>query len=200
MSLKKKIAVIGGGVAGIVSAMRLSKRHEVTIFEAGSYLGGHTNTVIIPKGEDAGLPIDTGFIVLNDKTYPLFTSFLNELGVSIRYADMSFSVYCPSTNLQYCSRDLNVLFAQRFNLLNPRFLHMLWDIQRFWKVASEELNSKKLGNQTLLEFLERNRFSNALREDFLYPLAAAVWSSSDKQLDNFPAETFLTFFRNHGWL
>jgi predicted NAD/FAD-binding protein len=200
MSDKQKVAVIGGGVAGVVSAWRLSKRYEVTIFEAGSYLGGHTNTVIIPEGVDEGTPVDTGFIVLNDKTYPLFTKFLAELDIATRYADMSFSVYCPSSNLQYCSRDINVLFAQRSNFFNRRFLGMLLDIKRFWSIASLALKDNSLANKTLLEFLEQHRFGVALREDFLYPLAAAVWSSSDKQLDNFPAETFLTFFRNHGWL
>lgn len=200
MSTRKRVAVVGGGVAGIVAAWRLSKKFEVTIFESGSYLGGHTNTVIVPSGPDAGIPVDTGFIVLNDKTYPLFTKFLNELDVGIRYADMSFSVNCPQKNLQYCSRDINVLFAQRFNIFNPGFLKMLVDIKRFWKVASDALEDDKLGSQSLLEFLAKNNFSAGLREDFLYPLAAAVWSSSDKQLDAFPAVTFLTFFRNHGWL
>lgn len=200
MSEKQKVAVIGGGVAGLVAAWRLSRTYDVAIFEAGSYLGGHTNTVIIPDGVDAGVPIDTGFIVLNDKTYPHFTKFLLELDVAIRYSDMSFSVYCPSSDLQYCSRDINVLFAQRTNFFNRRFLGMLLDIKRFWSVASLALKSRDLGNKTLQEFLDQNGFGKALREDFLYPLAAAVWSSSDKQLDNFPAETFLTFFRNHGWL
>ena len=200
MPEKKKVAVIGGGVAGIVAAWRLSDRCNVSIFEAGDYLGGHTNTFIAPDGNDKGTPIDTGFIVLNNKTYPQFTRFLTELDVGIRFADMSFSVYSTKDNLQYCSRDVNVLFAQRSNFFNRRFLGMLLDIQRFWHVASNALSSNNLGNQSLLEFLDRNKFGAALREDFLYPLAAAVWSSSDQQLDNFPALTFLTFFRNHGWL
>lgn len=199
-SEKQRVAVIGGGIAGIVAAWRLSKRFDVSIFEAGSYLGGHTNTVIIPDGPDIGTPIDTGFIVLNNKTYPQFTNFLNELNVDIRDTDMSFSVYCSGSDLQYCSRDANVLFAQRRNVFNPRFLRMLLDIRRFWNVASAALKSGTLGSQSLAEFLRNNNFGKALKEDFLYPLAAAVWSSSDQNLDNFPAQTFLTFFKNHGWL
>lgn len=197
---RKKVAVIGAGVAGITSAWRLSSDYDVSLFEQSDYLGGHTSTVVIEKGKDEGLAVDTGFIVLNDRTYPLFTALLNELGAAIRYADMSFSVFVERSNLQYCSRDLSVLFAQRSNLGSARFLKMLWDLQRFWRVAAAELERDSLGEITLLDFLNAHSFSAALREDFLYPLAGAVWSSSDKQLEKFPAQTFLTFFRNHGWL
>jgi predicted NAD/FAD-binding protein len=200
LNRKIKVAVIGGGVAGIVSAYRLQQHCDVSIFEAASYLGGHTSTIEIEEGEDKGLCIDTGFIVLNDRTYPLFTRFLSEIDVAIRYSDMSFSVYCPEKNLQYCSRTLGSLFAQKRNIFRLEYLKMLFEISRFWKVASADLSSALVNNESLKSFLDRNNFSQVFRNDFLYPLAAAVWSSSDKLLESFPALTFLTFFRNHGWL
>lgn len=136
---RKRIAVVGGGVSGIVAAHVLSKAHEVALFEAGSYLGGHTNTVEVAGPDDAGLAVDTGFIVLNDRTYPNLHKFLDLLGVPVRYSDMNFSVYCERSGLQFASRNLNTVFAQRSNALNPRFLRMLWELPRFWRCAAREL-------------------------------------------------------------
>lgn len=197
---KRQLAIIGGGVAGVYAAYHLQHKFDVNIYEASDYLGGHTNTFTVPNGQDEGLPVDTGFIVLNDRTYPLLTEFFSELGVRTRFADMSFSVHCVESNLQYCSRNLDVLFAQRSNLFSLRFLGMLKEIFRFWRLASKDLEDDVLGDQSLRDFLDRHQFSRAIREDFLYPLAAAVWSSGVKSLKDFPAKAFLTFFRNHGWL
>jgi len=195
-----RIAVIGGGVAGVVASYLLSRKHEVTLYERNSYIGGHTNTVLIDSGPDMGRAVDTGFIVLNDRTYPLFSSFLAQLGVAVRYADMSFSVHCERSGLQYASRSLGGLFAQRSNLLRPSFIRMLSQMPRFWRVARAELEAGGASGESLAEFLARHRFSKELLQDFIIPLGAAIWSSPAKGIDEFPAHTFLKFFENHGWL
>jgi predicted NAD/FAD-binding protein len=197
---KLRIAVIGGGVAGIVASYLLSRHHEVTLIEKNAYVGGHTNTVLLGGGPDEGKGIDTGFIVLNDKTYPFFSLFLKQLGVAVRFADMSFSVFCEKTGLQYASRNFNALFAQRRNLLRPAFLGMLTEMPRFWRVARAQLDTESHPGESLAEFLARHKFSSALVEDFIKPLGAAIWSSPAKGIEEFPANTFLKFFENHGWL
>lgn len=197
---RQRIAVVGGGVAGIVSAYLLARRHDVVLFEAANYVGGHTNTVTIPSGLDAGVAVDTGFIVLNDQTYPQFHRFLAALGVNWRWADMSFSFWCKRSNLQYCSRTLNTLFAQRRNLLRPSFLAMLLEVTRLWRVGRNELESPAFEHETLGEWLARHHFRGAVVEDYLTPISAAIWSSPPRDLLNFPVSTFLSFYKNHGLL
>ena len=124
------IAVIGAGVAGVTAAFLLKQRHRVCLYERNDYVGGHTHTVVIPDGPDAGTPVDTGFIVLNDRTYPLFNRLLKKLKVAIRPSDMSFSYYSERSQLQYASRSLDALFAQRRNLVNPAHAYMLLEILR----------------------------------------------------------------------
>ena len=195
-----KIAVIGGGVAGIVAAHLLQRQHSVTLYEANDYLGGHTNTVTVPTGPDAGVGIDTGFIVLNDWTYPNFHRFLAELGVGWRYSDMCFSFHCRESGLQYGSSNFDSIFAQRRNLLNLPFLKMLRDVQRFWRVALTDLESNAVQYETLREFLTRHRLTGRVMHDYIVPISAAIWSSSNQEILDFPARTFLHFYRNHGLL
>ena len=194
------IAVVGGGVAGITAAYLLQRRHHVTLYEKNDYLGGHTHTITIPDGPDAECAVDTGFIVLNDRTYPLFNRFLHQLKVPIQASEMSFSYFCRETGFQYASRDFNSLFAQRRNLLDAGYLRMLLDILRFNRTARRELAADRLGGLTLGQFLERYRFSRRFSEQYIVPMAAAIWSSPDEDVAHFPMATFARFFSNHGLL
>ena len=196
----QKIAVIGGGVAGIVSAYLLQQQHEITLFEQNDYLGGHTHTIELSDGPDAGVAVDTGFIVLNDATYPLFQKFLGRVGVHSRVSDMSFGFQCRQTGLVYAGTDLNGLFAQRRNLVSPRFWRFLAEIVRFSRQARQDLAKGGLPPVTLGEYLETRRFSAFMIDNYLAPMAAAIWSTPAQQVMDFPAEPFLQFFRNHGLL
>jgi predicted NAD/FAD-binding protein len=195
-----KIAVIGAGVAGITASYLLQHRHDVTLYEKNDYIGGHTHTIIIEDGPDAGAPIDTGFIVLNDRTYPLLTALFSQLKVSITETDMSFSYYCRESSLQYASRNFNTIFAQRLNLIRPSFWRMLVGILQLNSKTRQKLYQGRLADVTLGEYLKRERFSQRLIEDYLVPMAAAIWSTPDVKMMDFPAESFFRFFDNHGLL
>lgn len=196
----QNIAVIGGGVSGIVAAYLLQKKHNVTLFEKNAYLGGHTHTIEINAGPDAGLAVDTGFIVLNDATYPLFQKFLRQLGVSTRVSEMSFGFQCLQTGLVYAGTDFNGLFAQRRNLFSPTFFRFLMEIVRFSKMARRDLATGKLPPLTLEQYLKNGNFSPFMIDNYLVPMAAAIWSTPTLRVTDFPAESFLRFFRNHGLL
>lgn len=197
---RQKIAVIGGGVAGIVSAYLLQQRHDVTLFEQNDYLGGHTHTIEIRNGPDAGVAVDTGFIVLNDATYPLFKKFLAQLGVETRISEMSFGFQCHQTGLVYAGTNLNGLFAQRRNLVSPAFFKFLMEIRRFCTQAQEDLTRGEVGDATLGEYLHAGNYSSYMIDNYLVPMAAAIWSAPAVQIHDFPAGPFLHFFRNHGLL
>ncbi|MBN1140460.1 MAG: FAD-dependent oxidoreductase [Deltaproteobacteria bacterium] len=197
---RQNIAVIGGGVAGIVAAYLLGRKHDVTLFDRNDYLGGHTHTIEIEDGPDAGLAVDTGFIVLNDATYPLFQRFLRRLGVDTRVSEMSFGFQCLKTGLTYAGTNFNGLFIQRRNLVNPRFLGFLLEIGRFSKQARKDLEAGEIPPCTLAEYLEKGGFSSFMVDNYLVPMAAAIWSTPTRKTTEFPAEPFLRFFRNHGLL
>lgn len=197
---KLKVAVVGAGISGVVSAYLLDQQHDVTLFEARARLGGHTHTVVLPSGPDAGTPIDTGFIVLNDKTYPNFHKFLSSLSVDTRESCMSFGYYCEQSGLAYAGTDLNGLFARRRNLLSPTFWNMVWQIKKFSQYAIESLARDEIGQVSLGGFLDRGGFGRFFRDHYLVPLSAAIWSCSDTSVLDFPAETFVRFFNNHGLL
>ncbi len=194
------VAVIGGGVSGITAAYLLQQRHRVSLYERNDYLGGHTHTVVIPEGPDAGAPVDTGFIVLNDRTYPLFNRLLERLEIEIRPSDMSFSYHSLRSGYQYASRGLNALFAQRANLVNPAHLYMLTEILRFNRAARAGLKAGSIGDVTLGGFLRRMHMSPSFRTRYIVPMAAAIWSSPDDDIMDFPMATFARFFHNHGLL
>ena len=199
---KKTVAVIGGGVAGIVAAHLLQNSHEVTIFEKENYLGGHTHTVSVPDGPDGpdgGTPVDTGFIVFNEATYPLFIKFLEELEVPSREAQMSFGFHCERTGLTYAGTDLAGLFAQRSNLFSARYYRFLFEIVRFCRQGQADLkDGQELG--TLDDYVRRHGFSSFMVENYLLPMAAAIWSTPAGRVGQFPALFFLRFFNNHGLL
>ena len=196
----QNVAVVGGGVAGIVAAFLLQQRHKVSLFEQNDYLGGHTHTIEIPDGPDRGTPVDTGFIVLNDATYPLFQKFLGQLGVETRVSDMSFGFQCHKTGLVYAGTDLNGLFAQRRNLINPTFLNFLLEIARFCRQALADLENGTMSNISLGDYLRQGQFSSYMIDNYLVPMAAAIWSTPALRVVDFPAGPFLYFFRNHGLL
>jgi predicted NAD/FAD-binding protein len=193
-----KIAIIGSGIAGNVIAQRLHREHDITVFEAGDHIGGHTHTHNV---EQAGrqYAVDTGFIVFNDRTYPHFVALLDELGVASQESSMSFSVRCEASGLEYNGATLNTLFAQRRNLLRPAFLGMVRDILRFNREALDLLDDP--GDELPLgELLVRGRYGRAFVEHYIVPMAAAIWSTDPKSMRDFPARFFVRFLHNHGML
>jgi uncharacterized protein len=196
----QRIAVIGGGVAGIVCSYLLQREHQVTLFEQNSYLGGHTNTIDIPNGPDAGTPVDTGFIVLNDQNYPNFHRFLSRLSVDVRYSCMSFGYFCEKTGFCYAGTDLNGLFAERRNIISPSFWSMLLEIWQFCQESLKALERGSLAGLSLGEFLAQGRHSKFFQDHYLLPISSAIWSAGDEKISEFPAEMFVRFFKNHGLL
>lgn len=193
-----KIAVIGSGIAGNVAAWLLQRDHDITVFEADSRIGGHSNTVKLElQGQEYA--VDTGFIVYNDRTYSNFVRLLDELGVASQNSEMSFSVRCEVTGLEYSGASLNTLFAQRRNLLRPRFYRMLSDILRFNREAPRVLNLKR-EHQTLDEFLQHGGYSNEFITHYIKPMGAAIWSACPQGMGGVPLGFFVRFFHNHGLL
>jgi len=193
-----RIAVVGAGVAGLYAAWRLSRQHEVTLYEAAGYAGGHTATVDVEAAGRAWA-VDTGFIVFNDWTYPNFIAMLRELGVAWQPSDMSFGLRCERTGLEYNGTSLNALFAQRRNLLRPSFLRMIADILRFNARSRAALASLD-GAQTLGEYLERGGYSRQFVEHYVVPMGRAIWSAEASSMLGFPARFFIEFFERHGFL
>ncbi len=196
----QKIAVIGGGIAGLTAAYLLSEQHMVSLFEANDYLGGHTHTEDVTLGGQV-YPVNTGFIVFNDWTYPNFIKLLDRLGVASEQSDMSFSVRCENTGLEYNGTSLNSLYAQRMNMFNPRFARMVYDILRFNRETTAELQEGKItGEETLGEYVNRKHYSRSFVNHYIVPMGAAIWSSSEEAMMAFPLKFFLRFFNNHGML
>lgn len=193
-----RIAVVGSGISGLVSAWLLSKRHEVVVYEADSRIGGHTHTVEVNGGERT-FAVDTGFIVFNPENYPLFTRLMGLLGVESQPSNMSFSVRDERSGLEYNGTSLNSLFAQRRNLLRPGFLRMVRDIVRFFRDARELVGSSDF-DLTLGDFVASRGYSREFMEWHLFPLASAVWSTGPSGITRFPAVALARFFNNHGFL
>ncbi len=195
-----EIAVVGSGIAGLAAAYLLDPDHEVTVFEAAGHVGGHTRTVALDDSLGVTRRVDTGFVVFNEATYPGLLALLGHLGVGWKDSDMSFSVACERTGLEYAGTSLATLFAQPTNLLRPRFLGMLRDIARFNRRSVELLERDAVETPTLGEYLEEGGYGEAFREHYLVPMGAAVWSSSPDRMMGFPAGFLLRFFRNHRFL
>lgn len=195
-----RIAVVGAGVSGIVAAHLLQLKYEVTLFEKNDYLGGHTNTFVLHSGPDSGTAIDTGFIVLNDKTYPLFNRFLHQLDIPIEDSDMSFSFHCTSTGQYYSGTSFSGLFARRRNLFKPSYYLLLCSIVRFCRRAMEDLDSGSLEGLSLGDYLSHQRYPRVLSEQYLLPMGAAIWSVPLDEVLSYPAAAFVAFFKNHGLL
>ena len=200
MTTDRSIAVVGSGVAGLTAAHILQRKHRVTLFEKNGRLGGHTNTVLIPDGPDAGTPVDTGFIVMNHRNYPLLSRLFKQLDVQLRNSNMSFGYHDVSSGLQYCGSGLNGLFAQRSNLFRPSFYRMVRDTLRFFKTAEADRHDDNLINESLGEYLQRHGFRDEFINHHLIPMGSAIWSTPCEQMMQFPARSFLQFFHNHGLL
>jgi predicted NAD/FAD-binding protein len=192
---RKRVAIVGTGIAGLLAAERLCRAHDVTVFEAADRIGGHTHTVDVatPSGP---LAIDTGFIVCNDRTYPGLLALLARLGVALRPSTMSFSVRCERSGLEYNGGGFRQLFAQKRNLLRPSFWAMLRDVLRFHRDAQ----ALGAGDATLREVLAGGRYGRAFAEHYLVPMMAAIWSAEPARLLAMPARFFVRFFANHGML
>jgi len=193
-----RVAVIGSGISGLTVAAGLAPRHAVTVFEASDWVGGHTNTVDVDEGGEP-IAVDTGFIVFNDWTYPNFLAMLERLGVPWQLSDMSFSLQCERTGLEYNGTSLNALFAQRRNLLRPSFLHMIWEILRFNREAPAFL-AQQDETTTLGDWLGANRYGRSFVEHYVVPMGRAIWSAEEPAMLGFPARFFIDFFHRHGFL
>ena len=187
------IAVIGSGISGLSAAWLLSKRHRVSLFEADDRLGGHSNTI-----DAGGTPVDTGFIVYNEATYPNLTALLGHLGVPTIASDMSFAVSLDGGRLEYSGTGLAGLLAQPANVARPRFWMMLKELLRFYREAPYDIG--RIGEISLAEYLDAKGYGAAFRDDHLYPMAAAIWSTPALDVGSYPAAAFIRFCENHGLL
>lgn len=198
-----RIAVIGSGIAGLGSALLLSKQHHVTIYERNAYVGGHSNTVDVTVGSGKDrktMPVDTGFIVFNERTYPNLLGLFDHLSVPVKKTDMSFAVSIDRGRVEYGGNNLTSLFAQPRNLFSPRFHRMLRDLLRFYRDAPELLDHPNSDRITLGDFLDVGGYGEAFARDHLLPMGAAIWSCSTETMRDFPANSFIRFFVNHGLL
>ena len=192
------IAIVGSGISGLTSAYMLHRQHQVSVFEANNYVGGHTNTIEV-RDEQAGriIPVDTGFIVFNNQNYPNLTRLFEQLGVASRESDMSFSVRCDRSGLEYNGSNLEKIFSQRLNLVSPGFWLMLKDILRFHKEAPEALANKLSDMITVDEFAATHSYSKRFIEHYLVPLGSSLWSCPAERFRKFPMLFVLDFLNNH---
>jgi predicted NAD/FAD-binding protein len=194
-----KIAIIGTGISGLTSGYYLSQQHDVSVFEANDYIGGHTATIDF-EYQGKQQRVDTGFIVFNDRTYPNFIQLMDRLGVKGVPTEMSFSVRNDNNGLEYNGHQVSTLFAQKRNWFNPRFYRFIFEILRFNKLAKQFARDNEVEWQTLGEFLSDNQFSEYFCENYILPMGAAIWSSTLADMRSFPLNFFLRFFLNHGLL
>jgi predicted NAD/FAD-binding protein len=195
----QKAAIIGTGIAGMASAHFLRDRYDLTLYERNDYVGGHTNTVTVDEG-GREVPIDAGFMVYNEVTYPNLTELFRELGVPTMPTSMSFSVQHRPSGLEWCGTGIRGLFAQKRNVFRPEFYRFLGEVNRFNKEAVEVLDEPGTGEVSLAEFAAREGYSAEFLERYLIPMSSAVWSTEPGRMLDFPAATLVRFFLNHGFL
>jgi predicted NAD/FAD-binding protein len=193
------IAVIGTGISGMAAAWLLDKTHNITVYEQNNYVGGHSNTVSA-NIDNAIIPVDTGFIVYNEKNYPNLTALFKLLKVPTTDSEMSFSASLEDGSFEYSGTNLNGLIGQRRNIFRPRFWRMLRDINRFYKEAPSLLKTNADTALTLDQFLKTNQYCDSFINDHLMPMGAAIWSTNVNDMKNYPAVAFTRFFESHGLL
>ncbi|WP_415061410.1 NAD(P)/FAD-dependent oxidoreductase [Bdellovibrio sp.] len=191
-----KTAVIGAGISGLGAAWILSQQDEVHLFESEGRLGGHAHTVDVSDGS-SGVPVDTGFLVYNELTYPHLKSFFKELHIETVASDMSLAIKAPYKDLEWAGTNLDTVFAQRSNIVRPAFLRMLYDITRFNREAEQNKELAQKHGWSLRQLVQSRSYSEEFKRDYLLPIGAAIWSTPERGMEEFPAETFLTFFINH---
>ncbi len=196
---RQRIAIVGTGISGLACAHFLHRHHDLTLFEKDDRIGGHSHTVLAPES-DREVPIDTGFMVYNEVTYPHLTRLFKELDVETKETSMSFSVQHLKDKLEFNGGSLNLLFGQRRNLLRPRFWKMLLQINRFNKETIAEVKDPQFPTLTLAEYVKERGYGEDFLRWYLSPMAAAVWSSPPEKIDDFPALTLMRFWHNHGFL
>jgi predicted NAD/FAD-binding protein len=200
-SHKHSIAIIGSGISGLACAYFLSRNsgYQVTLFEKEKRIGGHSHTLMVQE-ENQIIPIDSGFMVYNEVTYPLLTRLFAELGVATKPTTMSFSVQHRGDHIEYNGTSLDLLFVQRRNLLRPRYWKMLGSIARFHRESIEELKNPRFGEMPLRDYVSIRGYGEDFLQWYLSPMAAAVWSSPPERIEEFPARTLLRFWHNHGFM
>ncbi|MEX1048236.1 MAG: FAD-dependent oxidoreductase [Akkermansiaceae bacterium] len=196
---RERIAIVGTGISGLACGRFLSRKHDVTLFEKEHRVGGHSHTVMVDEG-DQKIPVDTGFMVFNEVTYPLLTRLFRELDVMTKPTSMSFSVQHVDRGLEFNGGSLNLLFGQRKNLLSPRYWRMLARIARFNRETVKELAHPQFGEMPLRDYVKARGYGDDFLQWYLSPMAAAVWSSPPERIEEFPARTLMRFWHNHGFL
>jgi len=196
---RSRLAIVGSGISGLGCAHFLNQRYDLTLYEAGDYVGGHTNTVTVPE-DGRVLPIDTGFMVFNHQTYPLLCRLFGELGVETKRTDMSFSLAHLPTGYEYNGKNLDTIFGQRSNLLSPRFWSFLLKIKRFNEETIEAMNDPRFEHHTLREYAHARGYGQDFLDLYIVPMGSAVWSTPPDQMLEFPARTLMHFWFNHGFL
>jgi predicted NAD/FAD-binding protein len=199
MNHNSKIAIIGSGISGLVCAYFLNKHHQIKLYEKNDYIGGHSNTVEI-NYDNKKIAVDTGFIVFNHQTYPHLTEFFKLLDVKYQDSKMSFAVKIDNPNIEFAGTNLNAVFAQRKNIFNVQFLKMLRDILKFNNKAIEILDKNFDPSYTMSQFLNDLKVGEYFRQYFLFPMASAIWSTPLDKIGDYPAISFVRFFKNHGLL
>ena len=193
------IAVIGTGIAGMSAAWLLNRGHRITVYERNARVGGHSNTVDALT-ERSITPVDTGFIVYNELNYPNLTALFDHLGVRTKESDMSFAASLNGGAMEYSGTDLNGLLGQRLNLVRPRFWRMIADLLRFYREAPSFLEEPGCEELSLGDYLRRGNYSESFATDHLLPMGAAVWSTTAREMRDYPAAAFIRFFQHHGLL
>ena len=194
---RQNIAIIGSGISGLTSAYLLSRYHNVHLYEKNDYIGGHTHTHELIENSNK-LNVDSGFIVYNENTYPNFIKLLDTLKVERQHTEMGFSVKSDISDFEYAGNSLKSFFAQKSNILKPKFWKMTFDIIRFNKIANNDYDKKI--NLSLKEYLNKHSFSKSFTKNYIVPMGAAIWSTSPKLMLDMPAHFFIRFFKNHGLL
>lgn len=198
-AVPKKIAIVGSGIAGMSAAWLLNRSHDITLFEGGDHIGGHSNTVNAGSTENP-LPVDTGFIVYNEQNYPNLVALFDHLGVPTKATNMTFSASIDAGQFEYSGTGLNGLLGQRRNMFSPRFWAMMSDIIKFYRTTPVLAERSENFNLTLGSFLTTNNYSDAFTRDHILPMGAAIWSTTANDMLDYPLAAFVRFFESHGLL